>query len=103
MAKDTPRAARIESITVKVTTADGRSHEIQVDPEEHDSIFWSPDAIDKFALPYYVTTRSPDQAAAIRRQVDAQVGASGQLLAAHKRLCTVRIADLTKSNPDFAD
>jgi hypothetical protein len=103
MPKGAPQAARIESITVKVTTTNGRSHEIQVDPEEHDSLFWSADAIDKFALPYYVTTRSVDQAAAIRRQVDVQVGASGQLLAAHKRLCTVRIADLTKSNPEFGD
>jgi hypothetical protein len=103
MAKEAPRAARIESITVTVTTANGRTHEIHVDPEEHDSLFWSTEAIDKFALPYYVTTRSVDQAAAIRRQVDAQVGASGQLLAAHKRLCTVRIVDLTKSNPELGD
>lgn len=103
MAKEAPRAARIESITVKVTTANGRSHEIQVDPEEHDSLFWSTEAVDKFALPYYVTTRSADQAASIRRQVDTQVGASGQLLAAHKRLCSMMIADLTKSNPAFGD
>jgi hypothetical protein len=101
MAGGKHQAAKIESITVKVTTTDGKSHEIRVDPDEHDSLFWSQDAIDKFALPYYVTTRSPDQAQAIRRQVDGQLAAVGLMVAAHKRLCTVMIADLTKSNPGF--
>ncbi len=101
MAKAEGRTAKIESITVKVTTTDGKSHEIRVDPDEHDSLFWSPDAIDKFALPYYVTTRSPDQANAIRRQVDGQLAAVGLMVVAHKRLCSLMIADLTKSTPGF--
>jgi hypothetical protein len=94
MAGNDRQVARIVSITLKVTTADGKSRDIQIDPNEHDSFFWSPEAIGKFALPFYTATEGLERAVAIRRDVDGQLAATGLALIAHKRLCTLEVFDL---------
>ncbi len=52
--------------TVTLLLHDGR--EIRLDGREHDAVFWSPSAIDKFAVPYYARTDGPEFAAEMRRQ-----------------------------------
>ena len=95
MAGSDREAARIVSITLKVATADGKSRDIQIDPNEHDSFFWSPEAVGKFALPFYTATDGLDRAVAIRRDVDGQLAATGLTLVTHKRLCTLEVFDLS--------
>ena len=95
MAGNDRPVARIESITLRVTTTDGKSRDISIDPKEHDSFFWSPEAIGKFALPFYAATDSLDRAIAIRGEVDAKLAATGLALVTHKRLCTLEVFDLS--------
>lgn len=95
MAGNDREAARIVSITLKVATANGKSRDIQIDPNEHDSFFWSPEAVGKFALPYYAATDGLERAVAIRRDVDGQLAATGLTLVTHKRLCTLEVFDLS--------
>ena len=95
MAGSDRQVARIESITLRVTTTDGKSRDIQIDPNEHDSFFWSPEAIGKFALPFYTATDSLERAVAIRREVDEKLAATGLSLVTHKRLCTLEVFDLS--------
>ena len=90
---------KIESITVKLRTRDGVARQITVDPDENDALFWSGEAMDKLALPFYFASRSREQALAVRRQVDEQMLASGYIIAAHKRLCTLLVADLSRHDP----
>jgi hypothetical protein len=95
MAGSDREVAKIVSITLKVTTADGKSRDIQIDPNEHDSFFWSPEAVGKFALPFYAATDGLAKAVAIRGDVDAQLAATGLTLIAHKKLCTLEVFDLS--------
>ncbi|MGH7498308.1 MAG: hypothetical protein ACREL3_05600 [Gemmatimonadales bacterium] len=99
MATDDRGEARIESIVVRLRTRDGSAREIKVDPDENDALFWSQEAVDKLALPFYLAARSLEQALAIRGQVDSQLGKAGLIIAAHKRLCTLMIADLSRIDP----
>lgn len=89
MAKESAQRSRIESITVRVTTSDGSSHEIQVDPSENDSIFWSLEALDKFALPFYLATRGFQEAAGLRAQAEEELARSGLVFGPHKKLCSI--------------
>jgi hypothetical protein len=95
MAGNDRQAARIVSITLKVMTADGKSRDIEIDPNEHDSFFWSPEAVAKFALPFYAATDSLERAVTIRREVDDALAATGLSLITHKRLCTLEVFDLS--------
>lgn len=87
--------ARIVSITVKVATADGKSRDLQIDPNEHDSFFWSAEAVGKFALPYYAVTEGLDRAVEISRELDDKLRATGLSFVTHKRLCTLEVFDLS--------
>lgn len=99
MATESRGMGKIESITVKLRTRDGAARQITIDPDENDALFWSGEAVDKLALPFYLATRSREQALAVRRQVDEQMLASGYIIAAHKRLCTLTVADLSRDDP----
>ncbi len=102
MAAENRSEATIESIVVKVRAKDGTASEITVDPNENDALFWSQEAVDKLALPFYLSSRSLEQALAVRRQVDEQMAAGGLMIAAHKRLCTLLVADLTQKRSSIA-
>ncbi|HEU4453697.1 MAG TPA: hypothetical protein VFR81_11590, partial [Longimicrobium sp.] len=58
--------ARLEVIEVTLTLHDGR--EVRIDGREHDAVFWSLSAIDKFAVPYYARTDGAEYAAEMRRR-----------------------------------
>ena len=51
-----PRTASpwdILSVTVRYRTADGREQTVQYDPRGVDAVFLTPQAVDKFLVPYY--------------------------------------------------
>lgn len=62
------RDAEIVSITVKFRTTRGEERSVTIDARSSDALFWSLDAIDKFALPFYLTTEGFGKAAAIRQE-----------------------------------
>jgi len=58
---------RVDSVTLTIREGD-RTREVRLDGREHDSVFWSLSAIDKFAVPYYARTDGPEYAAEMRRR-----------------------------------
>ncbi|HEU4452328.1 MAG TPA: hypothetical protein VFR81_04680, partial [Longimicrobium sp.] len=59
---------RVETVTLTIREGD-RTREVQLDGREHDAVFWSLSAIDKFAVPYYARTDGAEYAAEMRRKV----------------------------------
>jgi len=58
----------VDSVVVTILMRGGRSKRIRYGPQM-DALFFSPSAIDKFVIPYYVNIVGVDSAAAIRRRI----------------------------------
>ncbi len=61
---------RVDSVTLTIREGGG-TREVRLDGREHDSVFWSLSAIDKFAVPYYARTDGAGYAAEMRRRIVA--------------------------------
>jgi hypothetical protein len=62
------RAMDVESVVVTIRLRSGATRQITYGPDM-DALFFSPAAIDKFVIPYYVRIMGVDSAAAYRRRL----------------------------------
>jgi hypothetical protein len=93
------REAEILSITVKFRTAQGEERSVTVDGRSSDALFWSIEAIDRFALPFYLATEGFEKAAAIREEAHAQLAKAGLIIGPHKKYCLLSIVELDRGDP----
>jgi hypothetical protein len=93
------REAGVIAITVQLRTRDGEERSVTIDGRSSDALFWSLEAIDKFALPFYLTTEGFEKAAEIRREAESQLVRTGMILGPHKKYCLLALPDLDRSDP----
>lgn len=66
------RAVDVDSVIVSIRTRNGRTRRIAYGPDV-DALFFTPAAIDKFVIPYYVRIIGVDSAAAYRKRLLARL------------------------------
>jgi hypothetical protein len=93
------REAEIISVVVKFRTATGEERSVTVDGRSSDALFWSLEAIDRFALPFYLATEGFEKAAAIRQEANAQFAKMGLAIGPHKKYCLLPIVELDRGDP----
>lgn len=91
--------AEVISITVQFRTKGGAERSVTIDGRSSDALFWSREAIDKFALPFYLTTEGFDKAAEIRGEVESQFARTGLVIGPHKKYCMLIPIDLDRGDP----
>jgi hypothetical protein len=73
--RDTPADATGHKIMVKKVTVeleqDGKQYVAEIEGDKYDAIFWSSSAVDKFAVPYYVSVVDVDFGAKVRADFGA--------------------------------
>ena len=91
--------AGVVSITVQYRTKDGKERSVTIDGESSDALFWSMEAIDKFAIPFYHITEGYERATDIRREAEAQLASTGMIIGPHKKYCRILLPDLDRGDP----
>jgi hypothetical protein len=91
--------AGVISVTVKFRTKDGKERSVIVDGQSSDALFWSMEAIDRFALPFYHATEGYEKAVDIRRAAEAQLAEAGMIIGPHKKYCLILLPELNKGDP----
>jgi hypothetical protein len=61
-------AGEVVEVVLSLRDDAGAERTIRLDGREHDALFWSMSAIDKFAVPYYAGTDGAEYAAEMRRR-----------------------------------
>jgi uncharacterized membrane protein len=62
-------AGEVIEVTLSLRDQAGAERTIRLDGREHDALFWSLSAVDKFAVPYYAGTDGAEYAVEMRRRV----------------------------------
>ena len=91
--------AEVVSVTVKFRTAAGEERSVTIDGGSSDALFWSLEAVDKFALPFYLATEGFEKAASIRREAEAQLARLGLAIGPHKKYCLLAFPPLDRGDP----
>jgi hypothetical protein len=91
--------AGVISVTVKFRTNEGKESSVTIDGRSSDALFWSMEAIDKFALPFYHATEGYERAVDIRRAAEAQLAETGMIIGPHKKYCLILLPELNKGDP----
>jgi len=91
--------AGVISVTVKFRTKEGKESSVTIDGRSSDALFWSLEAIDKFALPFYHVTEGFERAADIRREAESQLAATGMVIGPHKKYCLMLLPDIMRGDP----
>ena len=65
------RAGEVAEVAVTIRAESGEERTVRLDGREHDALFWTASAIDKFAVPYYAHVQGAEFAAELRRRVMA--------------------------------
>ncbi|MBA2459575.1 MAG: hypothetical protein H0V43_11575 [Gemmatimonadales bacterium] len=91
--------ATVVSVTVRVRTRDGRERDVSIDPAAHDAVFWSMEAVDNFLLPFYFVHEGFEFIEQLRRELAAEVDATGLVLPRHKRICMVVLQRFDPGDP----
>lgn len=91
----------IVSVTVRYRTRDGQETEVDVNPNVHDAVFWSMEAVDHFLLPYYFFSEGFEFVTALRQEIQEELKVTGICLPRHKRYCQIVLSLRGVDPPDF--
>jgi hypothetical protein len=93
--------AGIVSVTVRYRSRDGQETEVAVNPNVHDAVFLSMEAVDQFLLPYYLFSEGFEFVAALRQAIQEELKLTGIVLPRHKRYCRVVLSLRGMDPADF--
>jgi len=91
----------ILSVTVRFRTRDGRERELNLDPQEHDAVFWSLEAVDRFLLPAYLGREGFEFIDRLRSEIVGSIDEVGISIPRHKRLCGIHLSLEDRIDPPF--
>lgn len=99
MVHDEKREPGVVAITVQFRTSSGEERSVTIDGRSSDALFLSLEALDKFALPFYLATDGFERAAAIRREAQEQLAQIGMIIGPHKKYCRIMLPNFNLGDP----